>query len=75
MRALKAEVWDGQLTGEPAMLSRGIQMDLAQVDTEDELDEEERARLHDALREAWEGARAGQTISAEEFLRSLDAEE
>ncbi len=35
----------------------------------------ERARLHEALREAWAGARSEESISGEELLRDLAAEE
>lgn len=35
----------------------------------------ERVRLHEALREAWAGARSGESISGEELLRDLAAEE
>ena len=35
----------------------------------------ERARLHEALREAWAGARSEESVSGEELLRDLAAEE
>lgn len=35
----------------------------------------ERARLHEALREAWAGAGSEESISGEELLRDLAAEE
>ena len=45
------------------------------VDPRDDQDESERARLHTALHEAWASARAGETVSAEELLDELAAEE
>ena len=62
MGALKPQVRSGRLAGDV-------------VDSGDELDEKERARLHAALREAWASARAGQTMSAEELLHELAARE
>lgn len=38
----------------------------------DDLNDEERERLHEALRASWESAQAGRTISAEELLDELD---
>lgn len=35
----------------------------------------ERTRLHEALREAWASARSGESISGEELLHDLAAEE
>jgi hypothetical protein len=35
----------------------------------------ERDRLHEALREAWAGAKSGGSISGDELLRDLAAEE
>ena len=40
-----------------------------------EHDASERARLHEALREAWAGARSEESVSGEELLRELTAEE
>jgi len=41
----------------------------------DDLDGEERARLHEALRAAWAEASTAETISAEELIEELDAAE
>lgn len=38
-------------------------------------DAAERARLHEALREAWAGTKSGGSISGDELLRDLAAEE
>lgn len=41
----------------------------------DSVDSAERARLHEALREAWAGAKSGGSISGDELLRDLAADE
>lgn len=76
MKALKAHVRSGRLTlDEATTLPEGTVVDLGQVDPGDELDDGERGRLHEALRASWASAQAGRTISAEELLDRLDAEE
>ena len=73
--ALRARVRGGRLTlDEPTTLPEGTELDLGVIDPGDELDEEERSRLHEALRASWASAQAGRTISAEELLEQLDAD-
>lgn len=76
MKALKARVRGGRLTlDEATTLPEGTEVDLGMIDPGDQLDEAERARLHEALKASWASARAGRTISAEELLERLDADE
>ena len=76
MKALKAHVRSGRLTlDEATTLPEGTVVDLGPVDPGDELDDADRARLHEALRASWASAQAGHTSSAEEMLARLDAEE
>jgi hypothetical protein len=44
-------------------------------ETSADVEAAEVARLHEALREAWAGARSGESISGEELLHDLAAEE
>jgi hypothetical protein len=76
MKALKAHVRSGRLTlDEATTLPEGTVVDLGPVDPGDELDDAERGCLHEALRASWESAQAGRTISEQELLDRLDAEE
>ena len=73
MTPLKAHVHNGRLVlDEPTDLPEGEVVYLQPVDT-DELDEDERRRLHDALRESIEQMKSGQTIDAAEALVELRA--
>jgi hypothetical protein len=73
MRPLKARVHNGRLLlDEPTDLPEGEAVYLQPVEV-DELDDEERARLHDALREGIEQMRAGETIDAARALAELRA--
>lgn len=72
MSALKAEVRNGRLVmDEPTELPEGTVLELAAVDPGDDLDDEERAALHQALEESWAQARAGKLIPAEDVLAKL----
>lgn len=76
MKALKARVRGGRLMlDEATTLPEGTVVELGVIDPGDQLDEAERARLHEALRASWASAQAGRTISAEELLDRLDADE
>ncbi len=55
------------------MLDRSLGSGVPPVSVDPEASE--RARLHEALREAWIGARSDESISGEELLRDLAAEE
>lgn len=77
MSSLKAQVQNGRLVlNEPTTLPDGEIVELVPLDEVlasggDYLDEEERQRLHQALRESIEQMKAGQTIDADEALAEL----
>jgi predicted transcriptional regulator len=71
MRAFKAHVTGGRLVlDERTNLPEGAEVRVALVDG-DELDDEERARLHEALDAGIAAARAGDHVDADEFIREL----
>jgi hypothetical protein len=73
MLPLKAHVRNGRLVlDEPTELPEGEVVYLQPVD-EGELDDEERGRLHEALRESIEEMKSGQTLDAAEALAELRA--
>ncbi len=68
MQPLKAHVHNGRLVlDEPTDLPEGEVVYLQPVDA-DELDDEERGRLHEALRESIKQMKSGQTLDAAEAL-------
>jgi hypothetical protein len=79
MHALKAHVKNGRLVlDEPTDLPEGEVVELIPVDEVlanggDYLDDEERERLHQSLRESIEQMKAGQLIDADEALAELRA--
>jgi len=76
MKTLKAHVKDGRLKlDEPTDFPEGTEFDLTIADPEDELDEQDCAALHAALREAWASARAGDVHPAAALLRDLQSPE
>ena len=73
MHSLKARVVNGRyVIDEPAHLPEGAEVELQLVDGDD-LDDEERARLHAAIEEGLEDADAGRAISMEESLAEIRA--
>lgn len=69
---LVAQVKNGRLTlDEPTDLPEGTKVPLAIADDWDDLDDEERAALHEAIREGFEDAKAGRTIDAEQWAVEL----
>jgi hypothetical protein len=71
MRALKAHVHNGRLAlDEPTDLPEGTVVPL-RIDDDDEMGEDERARLHEALRRSIAQAKAGQLIDGEEVIGKL----
>jgi hypothetical protein len=56
---------------EPTDLPEGTELQLLPLDPGDWLDEEERAALHEALRESGADIEAGRLADAEEILREL----
>jgi len=73
MLPLKAQVKNGRLVlDEPTDLPEGEVIYLVPADSDD-MDEEERAALHESLRESIEQMRKGQHIDADEALAELRA--
>ena len=69
-----AHVKNGRLTlDEPTDLSEGSVVPLEISDDWDDLDDEERAALHESLRESIEQMKAGNTIDIEDALAELRA--
>lgn len=79
MRALKAHVKAGRLLlDEPTDLPEGEVVELVPLDEVlanggDYLDDEERERLHESLRESIRQMKAGQTVDAATVLTELRA--
>lgn len=69
---LKARVRGGRLVlDEPTELPDGSEVDLVIADEGDELEDDDRARLHASLRRSAEQFRAGLGVDAEEALARL----
>lgn len=69
---IKARVRQGRLVvDEPTDLPEGTELQLLPLDPGDWLGEEERAALHEALRESGADVEAGRLVDAEEILREL----
>lgn len=81
MQPLRAHVHNGRiLLDEPTDLPEGEVLELVPVDEVlaaggDYLDDEERGRLHESLREGIRQLKAGQTIDAAEAMAQLRAHE
>jgi hypothetical protein len=72
MNALKARVRKGRLVVEdPVEFPEGTELELTIADPGDDLDDAERAALHEALAKAWESAKAGRSRPAEELIKEL----
>jgi hypothetical protein len=72
MTTLKAQVRNRRLVlDEPTELPEGAIMEFIIADDSDDLDDEERAALREALGRSWCSAAAGDTKPAEEILRVL----
>jgi hypothetical protein len=70
MLPLRARVTHGRLVlDEPTTLPEGTEIELAFV--EDNLDDAERARLHEALEAAGDELRAGKGIPGERLIAAL----
>jgi hypothetical protein len=71
MQPLKAHVHNGRLVlDEPTDLPEGAEVTLTVTD-EDDLDDNERARLHESLRRSIAQAQAGQLIDADQVIGKL----
>jgi hypothetical protein len=70
MSPLRARVTNGRLVlDEPTSLPEGTEVELALV--EDELDDPERARLHEALDAADDELRAGKWLPGQQLIAAL----
>jgi len=75
MQPLKAHVHNGRLVlDEPTDLPEGAEVRLT-ISDDDEMDDEERARLHAALERSMAQAKAGKLIDADVVLGRLLARE
>ncbi len=71
---LKARVKAGRLVvDEPSELPEGTEIDLLPLDPGDWLDEDDRAALHQALKDSAEDVNAGRLTDAATILRELRA--
>ena len=69
---LKGQVHQGRLKlDEPYDAPEGTEVDLAIVDDGDDLDDDERARLHAAIARGHEEAQRGEVVPADEVLAKL----
>lgn len=69
---MKAVVKNGRLVmDEPTSLPEGTELELTVADGGDDLDDEERARLHASLRRSVEQARAGQVFDARQVIDEM----
>ena len=72
MSNLRARVKDGRLIlDQPTTLPDGTTLDLVLDDEGDDLTPQERKALDDAIATAWDSAKAGRVISAQDLLREL----
>jgi hypothetical protein len=69
---IRARVRNGRLiVDQPTDLPEGTELELALVQGGDELDEEDRARLHASLEAADDELRAGKGIPGEQIIAAL----
>jgi hypothetical protein len=74
MSGLRAHVENGRLIlDEPTNLPEGTVFELVVDDEGDDLSEEERRRLHDALSASWKSAKAGRLRPASAIIKELRA--
>ena len=72
MSSLKAHVRNGRLVLDaPTDLPEGTEVELVPVDGWEDLDEEDRRRLQEALEEAEEDVAQGRVRPAEDVIRDL----
>ena len=72
MHALKIRVQNGRIQlDEPTDLPDGTELYLVPADGGDDLDDEERAALHEAIREGIEDVEAGRTVDAKTAIAEL----
>jgi len=73
MSGFRARVQNGRLViDEPTDLPEGTVLDLVVDDEGDDLSDEERAALHEALRQGADELKAGRRYPAADVMRDLD---
>ena len=76
MKSIKARVVNGRLVVDaPSKFPEGTELDLTVAEEGDDLSEEERAALHEALSASWKSAQAGELKPARELLDRLSPTE
>lgn len=74
MKPLRAHVENGRVVvDDPTTLPDGTLLRLVSVDDADDLDAEERAELHAAIREGIEDMKAGKTFDVADVIAELRA--
>ena len=72
MSGLRAVVTNGRIVvDEPTKLPEGTVLDLVVDDEGDELDDEERAALHESISRAWQQVQAGDVVAADDLIAEL----
>lgn len=72
MESLKARVRNGRLVLDvPTSLPEGTEIELAASDPDDDLDDEQRARLHDAIDRGIDELKQGRGIPAQDVIDEL----
>ena len=73
MHALKAHVRNGRIVvDEPTSLPEGAELSVVIADGDDELDAEERERLHESIERGLADMRAGREKDLDQFLDELE---
>ncbi len=73
MRALKVHVQDGRITGDaPPGLPEG-ELDLCLAEPEDEMSDEDAARVNDVLESGWQAIQAGRFRPVADVIAELRA--
>ena len=76
MKSIKAQVINGRLVvDESTKFPEGTEFDLTVANEGDDLSDEERVALHEALQASWKSARAGELKSARDLLDKLASPE
>lgn len=74
MGPIRARVKNGRLiVDEPTDLPEGMVLDLVIDDEGDDLTEEERKKLHAAIKRGWQSLEQGKGVAADEVIRELRA--
>lgn len=72
MSGMRAKVQNGRVViDEPTNLPEGTELELVVADPGDDLDDDERARLHESIQRGLDDVRAGRTVPAEQVLAEL----